>query len=80
MATVDAIVKFETGVPFMESVRCDLTATGTSTYITRKFARIHSVFVVAEGTNGATYTWAIKTVTITGTADDHVNIIIIGYK
>lgn len=79
MATVDAIVEAQTYIPGLEVVRADLTG-ATSTYVSRKFARLHNVFVIAEGTNGATYTWTGITVTITGTNDDHVNILLFGEK
>ncbi|MHA1827945.1 MAG: hypothetical protein ACTSX6_04775 [Candidatus Heimdallarchaeaceae archaeon] len=79
MASVDNISKWETGVPYEESVRAQLTGS-TSTYVTQKFSTIHSVIVTVEGTNSMTYTWSGKTVTITGTNDDWVNIRITGWK
>ncbi len=78
MASVDNISFFETGVPHEEIVRAQLTS-GTSTFVSRKFNRLHSVHFSVEGTNGATFTWTSRTVTIIGTNDDWVDLKIVGY-
>ena len=79
MATVSAISWFETGEPSIEVVRATLSG-ATSTYVVRKFGRIQSVLVTVEGTNAMTYTWTTKTITITGTSSDEVNIMVTGCK
>jgi len=79
MATVDEINVYEGDTPNEEIARVRLTATGTSTYVSRKFSRLHSVFVAVEGTNATTFTWTTKTVTITGTNNDYAQVRIIGY-
>jgi len=78
MAVVDNVTTYESENPYEEIVRAALTGT-TSTFVTKQFSRIHSVSVIVEGTNATTFTWATKTVTITGTNDDYVQIKIIGY-
>ena len=79
MASVDNISVFESEHPYEEIVRAQLTATGASTYVSRQFGRLHSVSIAVESTNTTTFSWTTKTVTITGTNDDWVQIRIIGY-
>ena len=79
MADVDNIDFFETGTPYVESVRAQLTG-GTSTFTPQKIATIRSPVVTVEGTNSMTYTWTGTTITITGTNDDWVNILVVGTK
>ena len=79
MATVDNITVFATGTPSLELVRCQLTGT-TSTYVTRKFSNVAGYVLEVEGTNATTSTRSTKTITITGTNDDWVNIILWGNK
>jgi|ETNvirnome_2_300_1030623.scaffolds.fasta_scaffold08282_2 glutamate synthase domain-containing protein 3 len=78
MASVDNIVHANSETPGSEVVRAQLTGT-TSTYVSEVFNTIQNVSVSTEGTNGATYAWSGVTVTITGTNNDYVNIIIHGY-
>ncbi len=79
MADVDNIDLFETGTPGEEKVRAQLTS-GTSTFKPQKIGTIRSIVVTVEGTNTTTYTWTGNTVTILGTNDDWVNIIVTGSK
>ena len=79
MASVDNILRHEGLPPGMEALTCKLTATGTSTLISR-VSHVRAVFVSARGTNGATFTWTGRTVTITGTENDDVDIVIFGSK
>lgn len=78
MASVDNIVHASSEDPGSEVVRVQLTG-ATSTYISERFNTLQFVSVVAEGTNGATFTWSGSTVTIIGTNNDYVNIIIHGF-
>ncbi|MCX6822073.1 MAG: hypothetical protein NTW30_04835 [Candidatus Aenigmarchaeota archaeon] len=77
MTVVDHITRIQHNFPNMELVRAQLTATGTSTFVS-KFGTILMCIVQKEGTNTTTYTWSTRTVTITGTDDDFVDIMIIG--
>ena len=76
MAAVDNVTRTNIPIGNVEIVRAQLTGT-TSTFVS-KFGKILSCVLNEEGTNGATYTWSTRTVTITGTNDDYVNIIIVG--
>jgi len=76
MAVVDNVNKFPQTNPSLEMVRAQLT--GASSTFETKFATIQSVLVQEEDANGATYTWTGRTITITGTDDDWVTIIIAG--
>jgi len=78
MATVDNITVSETSPPGTELVRAQLTASGTSTYVSRRLSNVQGCIVVVEGTNGATFTRSTKTITITGTNDDWVDILLWG--
>jgi len=77
MAAVDNVTKVEFPIPNMEVVKAQLTATGTSTYVSR-FGTIYTCHVNVRGTNTTTKTVSGRTVTITGTNDDWVDIIITG--
>jgi len=77
MAIVDNVTRIKQTDPNLELIRAALTATGTSTFVS-KFGTIFAVFVQEEGTNGATYTWTGSTVTITGTDTDYINMMIWG--
>jgi len=61
--------------PGMLTVRGQLTG-ASSTYVVPA-GKIRSVFLLAEGTNGATYTWTSSTITITGTNNDWVDILVV---
>jgi len=61
--------------PGMLSVRAQLTG-ASSTYVVPA-GKIRSVLLRHEGTNGATYTWTSSTITITGTNNDWVNILVV---
>lgn len=78
MTVVDNVTRMETAPPGLEIVRAKLTG-ATSTYIAR-MSRVISHDVYVEGTNGATTTISGKTITITGTNDDWVNIRVYGSK
>ena len=79
MAEVDNIVRLETGAPYEEVARAQLTG-ATSTYSSVKFGNVISYMVTVEGTNSMTYTTSGKVITITGTNDDFVNIKLVGNK
>jgi len=78
MASVDNIVHASSEDPGSEVVRCQLTG-ASSTYISERFNTLQFVSVVAEDTNGATYTFTGSTLTIVGTNNDFVNILIHGF-
>tara|TARA_R100001244_G_scaffold34657_1_gene32006 strand:+ start:179 stop:415 length:237 start_codon:yes stop_codon:yes gene_type:complete len=78
MASVDNIVHASSEDPGSEVVRVQLTG-ATSTYISERFNTLQFVSAVAEGTNATTFTWTGSTLTITGTNDDYVNILIHGF-
>lgn len=73
MASVDNISRWEVGVPGIVRVRCQLTATGTSTYVV-PLSKVRGFVFSVEGTNATTATRSGQTITITGTDDDYVNI------
>ena len=77
MAEVDNISIKEGGVPGIEAVRAQLTGT-TSTYTPRLVGNVKNVNISVEGTNTMTWTRSGRTITITGTNDDWVNITING--
>jgi len=77
MAVVDNVTRIEQTNPKLEVVRALLT--GASSTFVSDFGTIQGVIVVAEGTNGATFTWTGSTVTITGTNNDAVTIMVWGY-
>lgn len=76
MAVVDHVTETQLPFPNVEIVRAQLT--GASSTFVSKFGKILACIVQEEGTNGATYTWSTRTVTIAGTNDDFVNILIVG--
>ena len=77
MAEVDNITTLETGEPSQEVSRCQLTG-ASSTYTSRRIGRVKMAFVDVEGTNSMTFTRSGNVVTITGTNDDWVNVLLIG--
>ena len=82
IAVVDNITYDELSPKGVAMFRCQLTATGVST-ITKahhKFGRVLGAVISAEGTNGATWTISTTTISVTGTNDDYVNVIVWGVK
>ena len=77
MAEVDNISIKEGGVPGIEAARAQQTGT-TSTYTPRLVGNIKAVVINVEGTNTLTWTRSGRTITVTGTNDDWVNIVIFG--
>jgi len=78
MAVTDNTTKAEVkGLPGVEIVRTQLTG-ATSTYVA-KFGTVQAVLVNVEGTNSLTWTRSGTTITLTGTNNDWVNIVIFGY-
>ena len=78
MADVDNPTRIETGAPFVEILRAQQTG-ATSTY-TSRFANVIAAQVSVEGTNTMTWTRSGRTITVTGTNNDWVNIVIYGQK
>lgn len=82
MAEVDGIVKFELDQKLRMSVfSCDLTATGDSTIsaTTHKMGNSITVAIVTvRGSNTTTHTVSGTTITVNGTADDTVDVIVYG--
>lgn len=76
MAVVDNVTKLEFHNPAIEVVRAQLTG-ATSTFVS-KFGTVVSAQVDVEGTNATTWTRSGSTITVTGTNDDWVNIIVFG--
>jgi len=78
MAITDNTTEIDQTNPTMEVVRTQLTGS-SSTYVS-KLSTIWGVLLAVEGTNGATYTWSSKTVTIAGTDNDWVTMVIWGVQ
>ena len=72
MATVDNIVRFEPGIVGTEVVRAQLTG-ASSTFVSR-LGTVTAAHVDVEGTNSCTWTRSGRTITLTGTEDDYVDI------
>lgn len=79
MADVDNVVRLETGDPHTESLKASLTG-ATSTYTSFKLAELINAQVTVRGTNSMTFTVSDRTLTITGTNDDVVDINLVGKK
>ena len=79
MAEVDNITMVEVAPLGLEIARCQLTG-ATSTYTSKRFANVTSFQVQVEGTNTCTITRSTITLTITGTNDDWVNVILTGTR
>lgn len=79
MAEVDNIIQVEVAPPGLEIARCLLTG-ATSTYTSKRFANVVAAFVSVEGTNTMTWTRSTNVVTITGTNNDAVNVILVGTR
>ncbi len=83
MAVVDNIVRDELAFAHtlnVHSFRCQLTgATSTITSSEHLFgSKISTCVISVEGTNSMTWTRSGTTITVTGTNDDYINVIITG--
>lgn len=76
MAVVDGVVRFQPGLVGVEIVRAALT--GASSTFVSKFGTVNACHVDVEGTNTCTWTRSGRTITLTGTEDDYVNITVYG--
>lgn len=76
MAAVTEVSRLAPGIPGLEIVRATLTG-ATSTFVS-KFGTVIASLVKAEGTNACTWTISDRTLTITGTNADYVDIIVAG--
>ena len=79
MAVVDNIVRVEGAPAGQEVLKAELTG-ATSTYTSIKFNTVIAFHVTVRGTNSATTTISGRTLTITGTNNDVVDITIYGLK
>ena len=82
MAIVDNITQHPGVGPGVQRFRCQLTgATSTIDEAIHKFGgSLDCVEISVEGTNTMTWTRSGRTITVTGTNDDWVNIVIYGQK
>ena len=78
---MDNITYDELAPKGMTLMRCQLTgASSTITTTEHKMGTVKGHIVVAEGTNGATSTISGSTITVTGTNNDYVDVIVWGVK
>jgi len=77
MAAVDNVTRSQDVLPGMETVRVQLTG-ATSTYESERFGTVTAFVATVEGTNATTYTISGNTITITGTNNDFVNLVLYG--
>ena len=81
IAVVDNITYDELSPKGVSMFRCQLTgATSTITKSHHKFGRVLGAVLSVEGTNSMTWTISTTTITVTGTNDDYVNVIVWGVK